>query len=605
MRNHPRGGRERDLKPIFESAFGIVLALALALLPLEARADGTSDEADLQFRLGVRDTQRNDYEGALEHFLASNRLAPNRNVMFNIATAYEQLHFDSEAYRYYVDALENEIDPAEISAINIALERLKPRIAVLDVTTQPSGATLYIGRKDLGSRGRTPRSFALPPGHYHLIAELVGHEPKEIDVDAVKGEQRKVSLALSRIVGTIHVEAQAGTANAPVVVHGDEEHNSPSCQTPCDLQLAPGKHDLSFAAEGFQTEQQSVVVIANQKTSTSASLQPLVGSLLIRADETGALVTVDGVAAGFTPAVIQGVAVGRRKVRVSLRGFAPVEFDVEVQPSQQVAPEEVQLIPLREVSAASRRLESVEDAPSSVSVISSEELRAFGYPTIAEALRGVRGVTLSDDRAYTSANIRGLGQPEDYGNRLLVLSDGQSLNSNIDNSSALGNNARVDLHDVDHIEVVRGPGSLLYGTGAFSGVVDVTSRPHDEPTGVEFGFGSYDDAVVHGRAAGHLNLGDERGGWVSASAARSGGFDLAIPVVQADGSTQNQTANSVEAFNSANTSGRVWWVRSRRSGSTTSESKWCRSAPTGRRSTTRTPSSTTRAPWPRFATSRT
>ena len=42
---------------------------------------------------------------------------------------------------------------------------------------------------------------------------------------------------------------------------------------------------------------------------------------------------------------------------------------------------------------------SVDDAPASVSIISSQELRAMGYPTIAEAVRGIRGIYLSDDRS--------------------------------------------------------------------------------------------------------------------------------------------------------------------------------------------------------------
>ena len=155
--------------------------------------------------------------------------------------------------------------------------------------------------------------------------------------------------------------------------------------------------------------------------------------------------------------------------------------------------------------------------------------------------------------------MRGIGQPEDYGNRLLVLADGASLNDNIDNASAIGNNARVDLHDVDRIEVVRGPGSLLYGTGAFSGLVNVVGRPRDEPNGVHVDFGSYDDAVIHGRAGFHYDLSPDKGIWGSVSAAHSEGYDLALPVNQANGSTRDETASQVDAFTSVGTAGRVWW----------------------------------------------
>jgi outer membrane receptor for ferrienterochelin and colicins len=206
------------------------------------------------------------------------------------------------------------------------------------------------------------------------------------------------------------------------------------------------------------------------------------------------------------------------------------------------------------VTAVSRYDEAIDDAPSSVSVISGAELRAFGYPTIADALRGVRGFAISNDRAYPSASVRGLGQPEDYGNRLLVLSDGQSLNDNINNSSTIGSDARVDLQDIDRIEVVRGPGSLLYGAGAFSGVVNLVGRPRDEASHVHASFGVYDNVVVHGRAGFHYNFTPKAGVWASASTAHSEGFSLGIPL--ASGA---RAARGVESFNSVGTAGRAWW----------------------------------------------
>src|SRR6185369_17081064 len=75
-----------------------------------ARADGLADEADLQFQIGAEAYKKGDFTTALEHFLASNRLVANRNVMFNIARSYEQLGKFPESYRYYSDALRGEPD---------------------------------------------------------------------------------------------------------------------------------------------------------------------------------------------------------------------------------------------------------------------------------------------------------------------------------------------------------------------------------------------------------------------------------------------------------------------------------------------------------------
>jgi outer membrane receptor protein involved in Fe transport len=532
-------------------------AALLALVATPAHADGTADEADLHFRMGAADFRQGNYESALAHFLLSNRLAPNRNVVYNVASAYEQLQSYADAYRYYTEALVGEPDAQVAAKVRTAIARVAPHVAVLDVTTDPPGATLYIDRKDLGSQGRSPRPLALAEGTYRVIAELDGYEPAtSAPVVAKLGQKASVALTLQRIVGTVHVDVEGGKAAA---VRVDDEKIAPACTAPCDVELPPGLHQLYFQAEGFVADPRSVTIVARGRTNVSAVLRPLTGSIVVQADERGALVTVDGKAAGFTPVVIPNVPAGRRKVRVSLRGYAPVEIEVDVAPGRQAQPDEIQLVPLREVTAVSRYQETIEDAPSSVTIISREEIEAFGYPTIASALEGVRGFTLSYDRAYASASVRGIGQPEDYGNRLLVLADGASLNDDIDNASAIGNNARVDLHDVDRIEVVRGPGSLLYGTGAFSGVVNVVGRPRDEPDGVHVGFGSYDDAVIHGRAGFHYNLAADKGIWGSVSAAHSDGYDVAVPVTQASGGTKDETARGVDAFNSVGTAGRVWW----------------------------------------------
>ena len=392
--------------------------------------------------------------------------------------------------------------------------------------------------------GRAPRLLALAPGKYNVIAELDGYEPAQaLDVEAVLGQSTPVTLSLTRIVGVVRV-AVSGALNAAVRV--DDERAQLACTAPCDLQLAPGQHELFFSADGYRAPPRVVTVSPRNTSSATALLTPLTGSILVEADEPGALVKVDGQPAGFTPTVIQNVAVGHRQVSVSLHGFAPAQFVVDVRPDKQAQPQPVSLTPNREVTAVSRYSEDIDDAPSSVTIISGEELRAFGYPTIAEALRGVRGFTISDDRAYPSASVRGLGQPEDYGNRLLVLADGQSLNDDIDNASDIGSNGRVDLHDVDRIEIVRGPGSLLYGAGAVSGVVNLVGPPRDEPNSAHAGFGVYDGVALHGRTG----FGPDQGVWASASTARSDGFDLSIPGAG--------LASGVEAFSSVNTSGRAW-----------------------------------------------
>lgn len=534
----------------------LLLASSFLSAP-NALADGLADEAELHFQLGAERYKSADFRGALEHFLVSNRLVPNRNVVFNIARTFEQMRRYADAHRYYVDALAGETDAATIKELKASIARIAPEVAVLDIASSPPGATLYVDRKDLGSRGIAPRPLALPPGKYTIIAEFPGYEPKAVpNVAATLGKETRVEIPLERIVGTVRVEVE-GAPSATVRV-GDERAPV-ACTAPCDLKLPPGLHQLYFTQPGFLSTPRQVNVAARGEGRVVAKLSPLSGSIVVNAEEDRALVLIDGQSMGFTPVVLQNVAVGKRKVSVLLRGYAPFEREIEVRPNEQAVLTDVRLVPLREVTAVSRYSETIDDAPSSVSVIEPQELRAFGYPTIAEALRGQRGVYLSTDRSYFSAGIRGLGEPNDYGNRLLVLSDGQPLNDNLLNSSYISSDGRVDLHDVERIEVVRGPGSLLYGTGAFSGVVNLVTRPRDERSHVHGGFGAYDDNVLHGRIGFHYNFAPGQGVWASASAARSDGRDLTIRLKDPEASPRDVTAHRVEAFVSGGTTGRAWW----------------------------------------------
>ena len=160
--------------------------LASTLFVGSARADDVADEADLQFQIGAERYDAGDYKGALEHFLASNRLVANKNVLFNIARTYEQLRRAPDAYRYYLLALEGETQPQARKRIEDAIVRITPNVAILKVETDPPGATVYLDRKDLGPRGNSPRTLGLGEGRRKVIVEKPGYEPTESDVVDLK-----------------------------------------------------------------------------------------------------------------------------------------------------------------------------------------------------------------------------------------------------------------------------------------------------------------------------------------------------------------------------------------------------------------------------------
>ena len=527
--------------------------VTLGLAP-SAHADDVADEADHLFTLGAERYQDKDYKGALEHFLASNRLVRNRNVMFNIARTHEHLRQLPDAYRYYQRSLDGETDGAVKQRTREALSRLAASVALLEVKTEPAGALVYLNRKDLGDRGAAPQSLALVPGTYTVIASLPGYdEVTSAPIEVRVGTEKSVTLRLTRVVGTVRV---TGADGATVRIDADDA--PVVCTAPCDVPTPPGQHTLVFTKPGFRQTRVGVHVRANMLTPLRAELEPETGSLVVNADERDAVIQIDGRTQGFTPAVL-AVPVGVHEVRVTLRGFKPVTRRVEMVANAQTDLD-LQLVTADSVEAASRTAEAVEDAPASVTLVPAPELRAMRYPTLAEALRGVRGVFVSDDRGYKSVGFRGFGRPGDYGNRVLVLVDGMPTNDDWIWSSYVGYDLRTDLEDVERIEVVRGPGSILYGTGAFSGVVNLVMSGRDTPDGREVGVSVAEDGVARARARITQHFTSDSGVWTSVAAGRSAGRDVFVPEYVHDSPpTVNGTARGVDGFAVGTWSGRVWW----------------------------------------------
>lgn len=542
----------------FASLRSYWLCFLFSLLALvhssRASADDVADEADLVFTLGAERYQAGDYPRALAYFLASNRLARNRNVLFNIARCYEQLKQFPEAHRYYSRALEGETDPAAIGRISEAITRISPHIAVLQITTEPPGARIYLDRKDLGERGTAPQKVALPPATYRVIAELDGFEEASSEpVQVAIGQERSVVLKLKRIVGTIHVTGPAGAA-----VRLDAENTPAVCLAPCDAVAPPGQHTVIITRLGYRPMRIPVAIQANVTSSITPELVPETGSLVVNSDERDATVEVDGATQGFTPAILS-VPVGTHRVRISLQGFLPVEREVVIREGRQ-SQLEVSLLSRDSVEAASRVSESVDDAPASVSIVPAQELRAMRYPTLADALRGVRGIYVSDDRGYQALGFRGFGRPGAYGNRVLITMDGVPLNDDWLWSSYVGFDLRTDLEDIDRIEVVRGPGSVLYGTSAFSGVVNLVTRAREVPTSREVSVAASAGSTARARARITQRLGKDAGFWTSLAGGYSAGRDFFFPEYVSDGPPEVAGyARGVDAARFATLTGRAFY----------------------------------------------
>jgi outer membrane receptor protein involved in Fe transport len=131
------------------------------------------------------------------------------------------------------------------------------------------------------------------------------------------------------------------------------------------------------------------------------------------------------------------------------------------------------------VSSAGRYKQTIHESPAAISVITSEDIEKYGVQTLGEALSLAHGIFVSYDYNYTYIGIRGFSRPTDWNNRILMQIDGHSINEPEYGSAPIGIEFPVPLDMIDRIEVVRGPGSVLFGTGAMFGVVNIITKKPD------------------------------------------------------------------------------------------------------------------------------
>jgi len=148
-----------------------------------------ADEAQSHFLHGNRAYQEKRFEDALASYYLSNRLVANRNVQFNIARCLDRLGRYDEAYRAWSTLLNQPLPEKDRKAVQVAIDGLRPHLALVEVETTPPGATIYAGRRDLGALGVTPKSLALRPGMTKIILDREGYRPVELEAEPVQGKE--------------------------------------------------------------------------------------------------------------------------------------------------------------------------------------------------------------------------------------------------------------------------------------------------------------------------------------------------------------------------------------------------------------------------------
>ncbi len=161
-----------------------------------------------------------------------------------------------------------------------------------------------------------------------------------------------------------------------------------------------------------------------------------------------------------------------------------------------------------EVVTASKHEEKLSDAPGIISVVSAEEIAAFGSTTLSDVLNRVTSTYMIHAGTYmwNIASMRGQNVSV-FDNHVLILLNGRPLRDGISggHNNVFYNSFPVE--GIDHIEIIRGPGSVLYGSNAYSGVINIITKKATEKTGVEASatYGSFNTTAINVGGGVHVN----------------------------------------------------------------------------------------------------
>ncbi|MFZ4854844.1 MAG: TonB-dependent receptor plug domain-containing protein [Desulfuromonadaceae bacterium] len=242
---------------------------------------------------------------------------------------------------------------------------------------------------------------------------------------------------------------------------------------------------------------------------------------------------------------------------ISLFGIFPVPASAQDASSSPNPIEQLLNTEVTTVTGASKYQQELTDAPASVAIVTSDDIRKGGFRNLAEILNSVGGFYTTYVRSFHNIGVRGFSPLGDFGTRILLMVDGHRMNDGLFEAAPLGSDFPVDIDLIDRIEIIRGPGSSLYGTDAFLAVINVITRSSTDIKGAELSAsgGSYNSWTGRGTIAGKSRNAVET--LLSGSFLNSSGQQqLSFPEYAA---TNNGIAHNLDGENSWNLLAKVAW----------------------------------------------
>ena len=173
----------------------------------------------------------------------------------------------------------------------------------------------------------------------------------------------------------------------------------------------------------------------------------------------------------------RNVPAGTYQLSVVALGQAPYHTSVTVAPGQptyvNVAMEPTPVALSGVVVTASKTETEIRDVPAAVNVLTNTQIQQSGASTFTEAMRAVPGVSMEEfGENFNSLQMRGVPRFSNENEATLIMLDGVPQ-TDARNSAQL---LTLPIDNIDHVEVVKGPNSALYGRTAVDGVVNIITQ---------------------------------------------------------------------------------------------------------------------------------
>jgi outer membrane receptor protein involved in Fe transport len=411
---------------------GVVAAVAL-VAPTPAHADARTD-ARRYFNRGMAAIDEGRFRDGVELLLQAYAIRPHPNVLFNVARAFASLNDVDNALDYFGRYLDSQ--PPDAAEIERVMGELRDRQR-LRRTVDDGMNAIAAGRFSEGISALT-RVYQERP-HPNLMFNIARAYEGAGDVPRAIESYRAYLKSQPSDAATVEVRVRALE---------ERQRREPSAREPSAREpVGPTREPPAVAAQSIDVERLADAVA--KRLARNASNERVPADRGVSADRAS---TDRAPATDTDRALSSTTALGARLATRDGGAYDEVVF------------------------TASRRLQSALDAPNAVTILTEDDIRLSGVRTLPDLLRRVPGMDVMTMNA-SDQNVSMRGFNRRIANKILVMIDGRSIYLDF-LGATLWAALEIDLLAIERVEVVRGPGSAIYGAYAYTGIINIiTKRP--------------------------------------------------------------------------------------------------------------------------------